>query len=40
MILLLPPLRRHKLKRWQGRLCMVLYALYLAAALFVPRAGA
>ena len=40
LILLLPPLRRHKLKRWQGGLCMVLYALYLAAALFVPRAGA
>lgn len=40
LILLLPPLRKHKLKRWQGGACMALYFVYLAAALFVPRAGA
>ena len=40
LVLLLPPLCKHKLKRWQGGTCMALYFAYLAAALFVPRAGA
>ena len=40
LILLLPPLCKHKLKRWQGGACLGLYLAYLAAALFVPRAGA
>ena len=40
LVLLLPPLCKHKLKRWQGGVCMALYFAYLAAALFVPRAGA
>ena len=40
LVLLLPPLCRHKLSRRQGWLCLALYIAYLAAALFVPRAGA
>ena len=40
LVLLLPPLCKHKLKRGQGFVCLALYAAYLAAALFVPRAGA
>ena len=38
--LLLPPLCKHKLKRWQGGACLVLYILYLAAVLLLPLAGA
>ena len=40
LVLLLPPLCKHKLKRWQGGVCLALYFAYLTAALFVPRAGA
>ena len=40
LVLLLPPLCKHKLKRRQGGVCMAVYFAYLAAALFVPRAGA
>jgi hypothetical protein len=40
LVLLLPPLCRHKLKRGQGRMCLALYFAYLAAALLLPRAGA
>ena len=40
LVLLLPPLCRHKLKRGQGWMCLALYFAYLAAALLLPRAGA
>ena len=40
LVLLLPPLCRHKLKRGQGWGCLALYFAYLAAALLLPRAGA
>ena len=40
LVLLLPPLCRHKLKRRQGWVCLALYFAYLAAALLLPRAGA
>lgn len=40
LVLLLPPLCKHKLKRWQGGACLVLYILYLAAVLLLPLAGA
>lgn len=40
LVLLLPPLCRHKLKRGQGWVCLALYFAYLAAALLLPRAGA
>ncbi|UWP68933.1 hypothetical protein [Subdoligranulum variabile] len=40
LILLLPPLLRRRLYRWQGSLCLVLYLLYLAAAWFLPLSGA
>ena len=40
LLLLLPPLCKRKLHRWQGAACLALYVLYVAAALFVPRAGA
>ncbi|MFR6663410.1 MAG: hypothetical protein ACLURG_09225 [Gemmiger sp.] len=36
LVLLLPPLCKHKLKRWQGGACLVLYILYLAAVLLLP----
>ena len=39
LVLLLPPLCRHKLKRGQGWMCLALYFAYLAAALLLPRAG-
>ena len=40
LVLLFPPLCRHKLKRGQGWVCLALYFAYLAAALLLPRAGA
>lgn len=40
LVLLLPPLLRRRLYRWQGAACLVLYLLYVAAAWFVPLAGA
>ena len=40
LVLLLPPLCKHKLKRWQGGACLALYILYLAAVLLLPLAGA
>lgn len=40
LILLLPPLVKKRLYRWQGRVCLILYAMYLAAVLIMPRAGA
>ena len=40
LVLLLPPLCKHKLKRWQGGACLVLYIFYLAAVLLLPLAGA
>ena len=40
LILLLPPLVKKRLYRWQGRVCLILYIMYLAAVLIMPRAGA
>ena len=40
LILLLPPLVKKRLYRWQGRVCLILYVMYLAAVLIMPRAGA
>jgi len=40
LILLLPPLVKKRLYRWQGRGCLILYVMYLAAVLIMPRAGA
>lgn len=40
LVLLLPPLLRRRLCRWQGTVCLVLYGVYVAAALLVPLAGA
>ena len=40
LILLLPPLLRRRLYRWQGAACLALYLLYVAAALLAPLAGA
>ena len=37
---LLPPLLRKRLYRWQGAVCLVLYLLYVAAALLAPLSGA
>lgn len=40
LILLLPPLLRRRLYRWQGAACLALYLVYVAAALLAPLAGA
>lgn len=40
LVLLVPPLFRRRLYRWQGGVCLGLYLLYLAAVLLAPRAGA
>lgn len=40
LALLLPALLRRRLYRWQGVLCLLLYLLYVAAALLAPLAGA
>lgn len=40
LVLLLPPLLRRRLYRWQGTVCLVLYGIYLAAAWFLPLSGA
>lgn len=40
LILLLPPLVKKRLYCWQGRVCLILYVMYLAAVLIMPRAGA
>ena len=40
LVLLLPPLLRKRLDRWQGGVCLGLSVLYLAAALLAPLAGA
>ena len=40
LVLLLPPLLRRRLYRWQGALCLGLYLLYVAAAWFLPLSGA
>ena len=40
LVLLLPPLLRRRLYRWQGTACLILYLLYVAAAWFVPLSGA
>ena len=40
LLLLIEPLLRRRLHRWQGAACLVLYFLYLAAVSFAPRAGA
>ena len=40
IVLLLPPLLRKRLYRWQGAVCFVLYLLYVAAALLAPLSGA
>lgn len=40
LLLLLPPLLRRRLYRWQGVAALVLYLLYVAAALLVPLSGA
>ena len=40
LVLLLPPLCRNTLRRWQGGACLALYMLYLAAVLLLPLAGA
>ena len=40
IVLLLPPLLRKRLYRWQGAVCLVLYLLYVAAALLAPLSGA
>ena len=40
LVLLLPPLCRHTLRRWQGGACLALYMLYLTAVLLLPLAGA
>lgn len=40
LVLLLPPLVKKRLYRWQGKICLILYLMYLAAVLLMPRAGA
>lgn len=40
LVLLLPPLLRRRLYRWQGALCLGLYLLYVAVAWFLPLSGA
>ena len=40
LLLLIEPLLRRRLHRWQGTACLVVYFAYLAAVSFVPRAGA
>ena len=40
MALILPPLVKKRLYRWQGMVCLILYIMYLAAVLIMPRAGA
>lgn len=40
LVLLLPPLLRRRLYRWQGAVCLALYLVYVAAAWFVPLSGA
>ena len=40
VVLLVPPLLKKRLYRWQGAVCLGLYFLYFAAALFAPVAGA
>lgn len=40
LVLLLPPLLKRRLYRWQGAACLALYLCYLAAALLAPLAGA
>ncbi|MDD4851457.1 MAG: hypothetical protein PHO10_12275, partial [Gemmiger sp.] len=40
VILLLPPLFKKRLYRWQGALCLGFYLLYLAAVVLAPLAGA
>lgn len=40
LALLLPPLLRRRLHRWQGAACLALYLLYVGAALLAPLSGA
>lgn len=40
LVLLLPPLLRRRLYRWQGTVCLILYLLYITAAWFLPLSGA
>ncbi len=40
LVLLLPPLLRRRLYRWQGVVCLALYLVYVAAALLAPLSGA
>lgn len=40
LVLLLPAALKKRLYRWQGWVCLSLYLLYLAAAIFVPMSGA
>lgn len=40
LVLLLPPLLKRRLYRWQGAACLALYLCYLAAVLLAPLAGA
>ncbi len=40
LLLLLPPLLKKRLYRWQGAVCLAFYLLYLAAVVLAPRAGA
>ena len=40
LVLLLPPLLRRRLHRWQGAACLALYLLYVGAALLAPLSGA
>lgn len=40
LVLLLPPLMRRRLHRWQGLVCLLVYLVYLAAVWFMPLSGA
>ncbi|MGN0984028.1 MAG: hypothetical protein ACI4OI_04220, partial [Gemmiger sp.] len=40
LLLLLPPLVKRRLYRWQGAACLGIYLSYLAAVLLAPLAGA
>ncbi|MGN0651942.1 MAG: hypothetical protein ACI4KN_02970, partial [Gemmiger sp.] len=40
VVLLLPPLIKKRLYRWQGGVCLALYLFYLAVSLFAPVAAA
>lgn len=40
LVLLLPPLLRRRLHRWQGTVCLLIYLVYLAAVWFMPLSGA